>query len=65
MHLHSGDVVAIHIGLKGDHVGRGSSVYQALIQHMVHPLQLPFPETEAMLLTHFCQQQNNRIVLKL
>ena len=45
--LYSGDVVAIHIGLKGDHVGGGPPVYQALIQHMVDPLQLPFPANAA------------------
>jgi len=48
--------MAIYIGLKGDHVGGGSSVYQALIQHMMHPLQLTFPESAAILSTHFCRQ---------
>ena len=48
--------MAIYIGFKGDHVGGGSSVYQALIQYMMHPLQLPFPETAAILSTHFCPQ---------
>ena len=33
--LHSGDMMAIHKQLCLDHAGRGASVYEALIQHMV------------------------------
>ena len=52
-------MVAIYIGFKGDHVGGGSSVYQALIQHMVHPLQLPFPETAASSSTYYGQPKKS------
>lgn len=41
--LYSGDMVAINVGFKLHHVGGSSSVHQALIQHMMHPLQLPLP----------------------
>ena len=41
--LHSGDVVAINVGFQVDHVGGGPSVHEALVQHVVHSLQLPFP----------------------
>ena len=41
--LYGGDVVAINIGFKLHHVGGSSSVHQALIEYMVHPLQLPLP----------------------
>ena len=44
-YLNGGDVMAIDISLQLNHVGRGPSVHKALIQHMVHPLQLPLPAT--------------------
>ena len=33
--LHGGDVMAVHKQLCLDHAGRGASVYEALVQHMV------------------------------
>ncbi len=33
--LHGGDVVAIHKQLCLDHAGRGASIYETLIEHMV------------------------------
>ena len=43
LNLHGGDVLAVDVGLQGDHAGRGAAVDEALIQHVVHALDAPVP----------------------
>ena len=58
-HLHGGHVVAVHGELEGDHGGRRAAVDQALVQHVVHALQLPLPASEPHAAQHYVSPHGN------